>query len=78
MHTLRDIEVNEEILKIIIRHYFLAIDFNEAEILGNESLLKFDIMYKNVLNIMSKIISLAKTLPYLEVFKLYYKNQFYT
>ncbi|AYE36556.1 hypothetical protein DB313_03695 [Borrelia turcica IST7] len=74
LHTLRDIEVNEEILKIIIRHYFLTIDSNEDEILGDESLLKFDIMYKNVLNIMSNIISLAKTLPYMEVFKLYYKN----
>ncbi|QMU99456.1 hypothetical protein F0310_03495 [Borrelia sp. A-FGy1] len=74
LYTLRDIEVNEEILKIIIRYYFLKIDSSEDEILGDENILEFDIMYKNILSAMSDIISLSKTLPYMKVFKLYYKN----
>ncbi|UER67853.1 DUF5312 domain-containing protein [Borrelia sp. BU AG58] len=74
LHTLGRIEVNEEILKIIVRNYFLTIDSNKVNVFGEEGVLKFDIIYKNVLSIMSKVISLAKSLPYLEIFKLYYKN----
>ncbi|WKC58243.1 hypothetical protein [Borrelia sp. P9F1] len=74
LHTVRCIEINEEILNIIVRNYFLTIGSNETEIFNEESFLKFDIIYKNVLNIMSKIIGLVKTLPYLEIFRLYYKN----
>ncbi|UGQ17480.1 DUF5312 domain-containing protein [Borrelia sp. RT1S] len=79
LHTVGFIEVNEEILKIIVRSYFLVIGSNEAEIFNEEGFLeegflKLDIIYKNVLNIMLKIISLVKTLPYLEIFRLYYKN----
>ncbi|BCR19648.1 hypothetical protein BmHoA_00725 [Borrelia miyamotoi] len=74
LYTLRDIEINEEILKIIIKNYFLIIKSNENFVLSEEKLLKIDAMFKSVLGIMLKIINLSKTLPYLDVFKIYYEN----
>ncbi|BCR22117.1 hypothetical protein BKFM_00707 [Borrelia sp. HM] len=74
LYTLREIEVNEEILKIIIKNYFLIIKSNEDSILSEEKLLKIDAMFKSILGIILKIINLAKTLPYLDVFKIYYEN----
>ncbi|UPA18165.1 DUF5312 domain-containing protein [Borrelia puertoricensis] len=74
LHTLKDIEVNEDVLKIIVKNYFLIIKSNENSILSEESLLGIDSMFKDILDIMTKIISLSKTLPYLDVFKIYYEN----
>ncbi|WP_445436133.1 hypothetical protein [Candidatus Borreliella tachyglossi] len=74
LYTLRSIEVNEDILRIIIKNYFFIMESDEDGILSEESLLKVDSAFKSIVSIMSKIISLAKTLPYLDVFKIYYKN----
>ncbi|AHH14203.1 Hypothetical protein BHW_0044800 [Borrelia hermsii MTW] len=74
LHTLRDIEINEEVLKIIIKNYFLIIKSGENGILSEENLLGIDSMFKSILGIIIKIISLSKTLPYLDIFKIYYEN----
>ncbi|AHH10899.1 hypothetical protein bcCo53_000708 [Borrelia coriaceae] len=74
LHTLRKVEINEEVLKIIVKNYFLIIRSNEDGLLSEESLLGVDAMFKDILGIMIKIIGLSKTLPYLDVFKIYYEN----
>ncbi|WP_024654959.1 hypothetical protein [Borrelia hispanica] len=78
VHTLRDIVINEEVLKIIIKNYFLIVKSNENEILNEENLLNVDSIFKNMLGIMMKLINLSKTLPYLDVFKIYYENPLLT
>ncbi|ETZ18890.1 hypothetical protein BDCR2A_00863 [Borrelia duttonii CR2A] len=74
VHTLRDIVINEEVLKIIIKNYFLIVKSNENGILNEENLLDVDSIFKNMLGIIIKLINLSKTLPYLDVFKIYYEN----
>ncbi|WP_024653343.1 hypothetical protein [Borrelia persica] len=74
LYTLKEILINEEVLKIIIKNYFLIAKSNENGVLSEESLVEVDSIFKNVSSIMTGIIDLSKTLPYLDVFKIYYEN----
>nr|WP_326491338.1 hypothetical protein [Borreliella garinii] len=76
LYTLKDIEIDENIVKSIISNYFLiSDDISNSEIISREDhLSRVEYVLKNVLSVVSKIVGLSRTLPYLDVFKVYCKN----
>ncbi|MBB6212818.1 hypothetical protein QIA17_04085 [Borreliella californiensis] len=76
LYTLKDIEINEDIVKTIISNYFsISDDISNSEIISREDhISRVEYVLKNVLSIVSKIVGLSRTLPYLNIFKVYCKN----
>ncbi|MBB6207648.1 hypothetical protein [Borreliella lanei] len=76
LYTLKDIEIDEDIVKSIISNYFsISDDISNSEIISREDhISRVEYVLKNVLSIVSKIVGLSRTLPYLDVFKVYCKN----
>lgn len=76
LYTLKDIEIDEDIIKSIISNYFsISDDISNSEIISREDhISRVEYVLKNVLSIVSKIVGLSRTLPYLDVFKVYCKN----
>ncbi len=76
MYTLKDIEIDEDIVKSIISNYFLiSDDISNSEVISREDhLSRVEYVLKNVLSVLSKIVGLSRTLPYLDVFRVYCKN----
>ncbi|QFI14802.1 hypothetical protein QIA37_04130 [Borrelia sp. CA_690] len=76
LYTLKDIEIDEDIVKSIISNYFLIFDdINNSETISREDhLSRVEYVLKNVLSVVSKIVGLSRTLPYLDIFRVYCKN----
>lgn len=76
LYTLKDIEIDEDIVKSIISNYFLiSDDISNSEVISREDhLSRVEYVLKNVLSVLSKIVGLSRTLPYLDVFRVYCKN----
>ncbi|AJA90493.1 hypothetical protein OY14_03535 [Borreliella chilensis] len=76
LYTLKDIEIDEDIVKSIISNYFLiSDDISNSEIISKEDhSSRVEYVLKNVLSIVSKIVGLSRTLPYLDIFRVYCKN----
>ncbi|WKD01026.1 hypothetical protein QIA01_03550 [Borreliella americana] len=76
LYTLKDIEIDENIVKSIISNYFsISDDISNSEIISREDhISRVEYVLKNVLSIVSKIIGLSRTLPYLDIFRVYCKN----
>lgn len=76
LYTLKDIEIDEDIVKSIISNYFsISDDISNSEIISREDhISRVEYVFKNVLSIVSKIVGLSRTLPYLDIFKVYCKN----
>ncbi len=76
LYTLKDIEIDEDIVKSIISNYFsISDDISNSEIISREDhISRVEYVFKNVLSIVSKIVGLSRTLPYLDIFRVYCKN----